>query len=117
MTRILPDDVVKAYSHTGLIPIRCAWNTTDERGCCAIDVVARWLQIPTNELLESLDEGYEDGFLFAWDSDNPRHGQIIDKIKSSKRDSVKRGFCDGLLCRSAVEKTFSSELIPISNDY
>jgi len=113
MTRVLPDDVVQAYYHTGLIPIRCAWNTTDNRGGCAIDALARHRGIDTDDLRGSLPDRYEEGFLLAWDSDEPRHSGIVGKIKAEADDSVKRGFCDGLLCRSAVEKTFSSELIPV----
>ncbi len=116
MIRVLPDDVVKAYAATNLIPIRCAWTTTDSRGGCAIDALAIHHGVATEDLREQLTEGYEEGFLLAWDAQDPRCDAIINWVKANTSDVLKRGFCDGLLCRSAVEKTFSSELFPVIPD-
>jgi len=117
MVRVLPDDVIQAYIHTGLIPIRCAWHASNPRGGCAIEALATHRGVDVQELRAALPGRYEEGFVLAWDSDNPRHSDIIEAIRSDDDDSVKRGFCDGILCRSAVEKTFSTEgVMPVSND-
>lgn len=117
MIRVLPDDVVKAYMHTGLIPIRCAWNSDDGRGGCAFVALARHRGIDTDDLLAQLADRYEEGFILAWDADDPRHTGLIAKIKADRSNGMKRGFCDGLLCRTAVENTFSTAaIISISNE-
>jgi hypothetical protein len=117
VSRVLPDDVVQAYYQTGLIPIRLAWNTDDGRGGCAMDALAYHQGIPLKELRESLPEGYEDGFVLAWDDDDPRRNEVVAVVKASEDELFKVGFCDGLLCRSAVENTFSSSGInPVSNE-
>lgn len=117
MSRVLPDDVVNAYYHTNLIPIRCAWSTTDNRGGCAIDALARHRGVLTDELRATFAPRYEEGFLMAWDADDPHHSAIISKIKAEDDDVVKQGFCDAMLCRSAVEKTFSATgITPVSNE-
>ena len=117
MNRVLPDDVVQAYYQTGLIPIRCAWTSDDGRGSCAMDALATHRGITTQELRESLPGRYEEGFLLAWDSEDPRHDDVVEQVKAEHDDAVKRGFCDGILCRSAVEKTFSTAaFVEIAND-
>jgi hypothetical protein len=115
MSRVLPDDVIKAYMSTGLIPIRCAWSYDNGRGGCAIDALARHRGVETNELLTRLPKRYQDGFLAAWDADDPQDSALIARIKGEEED-VKRGFCDGILCRRAVEKTFSSQLFLVPTD-
>ena len=116
MTRVLPDDVVQAYKATGMIPIRLAWFTKDERGGCAIDCLARHRGMDTDVLRKELQGRYEEGFIYAWDSDDPRNTALIDKVKAEQDQNLKQGFCDGLLCRSAVEKTFSSSLFPVPDE-
>jgi hypothetical protein len=113
MIRLLPEDVVNAYRKTGRIPIRLAWTSNDGRGACAIDVLAQAGDCSTDDVRASLDSNYETGFLAAWDADNPHAPELVAELKK-KTDIVKRGYCDGLLCRQAVEKTFSSNLYPAS---
>lgn len=110
MSRILPDDVVAAYQATGAIPIRMAWITKDARGGCAIDTVARHLGVCTEDLRKTLDKRYEDGFLVAWDSDVPTAPELVEQVQEQDDESFRRGYCDGLMCRQAVEKQFSSEI-------
>ena len=117
MNRVLPDDLVRAYDDTGLIPIRLAWTTTDERGGCALDAMARWRGVTTQELRDSFSPRYEEGFLLAWDSDFPQSEEVVHKVRNEDDGILARGFCDGILCRSAVEKTFSATgITAVSND-
>ncbi len=111
MVRVLPDEVVLAYYETGLIPVRRVWATDDGRGASAIDVMAYCHGIDTAVFREHLDEGYEEGFILAWDADDPTSEKIVAMIKDEDDLLVKRGFCDGFLCRIAVEKAFSSSAI------
>lgn len=115
MNRLLPDDVVNAYRRTGLIPIRLAWTTTDARGGCAIDTLAHARGCTVESIRGSLDKDYETGFLAAWDADNPHDPAMVEELKS-KTEATKQGYCDAILCRRAVEKTFSSGLIPVHED-
>lgn len=116
MSRILPDDVVEAYKATGVIPIRMAWITTDARGGCAIDTLARHYGVCTDDLRKTLDTQYEEGFLLAWDSDLPTSDEVVLKVEAEGNTHLRQGYCDGLLCRSAVESSFSSEIVAIHND-
>lgn len=115
MSRVLPEDVVSAYQSTGLIPIRLAWSTTDSRGGCAMEALAMARGVTLDSLRGDLPHRYEDGFLMAWDADCPDDRATFDLVRAEVA-VVKRGFCDGLLCRRAVETAFSSGLIPINKD-
>ncbi len=114
MMRLLPGEVVAAYQHTGRIPIRMAWTTTDDRGGCAMDAVAQSMGLSTDEFRAKLDDRYEVGFLTAWDADNPGSAEIREFIEAEDT-AHKLGYCDGVVCRREVERVFSS-LIPIPND-
>ena len=117
MIRVLPDDVVNAYCETGLIPIRCAWNNEDIRGGCAIDTLAQVRGVTVQELRDSFTPRYEDGFLLAWDSDEPQSEAVVALVRTEEDEVFKRGYCDGILCRSAVERTFSAQgITAVSND-
>jgi hypothetical protein len=111
---MLPAEVVDAYNSTCLIPIRLAWNTRNDRGGCAIAAVAQHRGVSLDEVRNEFPTRYEEGFLYAWDAEEPRREFYIDKIKKEDDEMVTRGFCDGLLCRSAVESAYSSALIPIT---
>ena len=113
MTRMLAADVIDAYNSTGLIPIRLAWCSRNNRGGCAIDALAQHRGITTEDLRSQFPTRYEEGFLYAWDAEEPRRRAYTDKIKAEKDEMVTKGFCDGLRCRAAVEKTYSSALIPV----
>lgn len=108
MNRVLPKDVVHAYRTTGLIPVRLVWTTKDERGGCAIDALAACRNVTTDEFRRTLEEGYEEGFLLAWDADDPQSRKITTKVNLETRVFYKRGYADGLLCRDAVEKAFTA---------
>ncbi|MGD9725626.1 MAG: hypothetical protein AB7L09_03410 [Nitrospira sp.] len=115
MVRMLPEEIVKAYSATGLIPIRMAWTTTDRRGGCALDALAKSRGCSVDTLRGLLDEHYEAGFLAAWDADDPNDPEIIEVLKS-RATIVKRGYADGILCRRAVERAFDSGLVPVHDN-
>lgn len=117
MIRVLPDEVVMAYYETGLIPVRGVWATEDGRSACAIDVVAYHYGIEIEAFREQLEDGYEEGFILAWDADDPSSEEVVAMIRDEENELAKQGFCDGFLCRSSVEKTFSStEIAPVSNE-
>jgi hypothetical protein len=116
VSRILPDDIVEAYRATGVIPIRMSWITTDTRGGCAIDTLARHLSVRTDELRRTLDTRYEEGFLYAWDADNPIEQSLLDQIKTEDSKQLSLGYSDGIKCRTAVEEAFSSEVISVITD-
>jgi len=117
MIRVLPDEVVMAYYETGLIPVRGVWTTEDGRGVSAINVVAYHHGIQIDAFRDQLEDGYEEGFILAWDADEPCSEEIVAMVRDEDDELVKRGFCDGFLCRSAVEKTFSSSAITsVSNE-
>jgi hypothetical protein len=109
--RVNANDVVTAYKATGLIPIRKAWQSEDERGGCAIDALAHHIAGVTGEAwaVENLEPDYIKGFVDAWDEDHPK---IIDEKGSSKNFLI--GFWDAILCREAVEKAFSSRITEVS---
>lgn len=107
MKRIQPADVVSAYQETLLIPIRNAWDCEDFRGGCALEAVAQVSGIDTQELFNSLDPDYRNGFLNAWDADEPEFVAQGTKLEQ-------QGYWDGMTCRSSVEATFSSDLVPVS---
>lgn len=116
MSRILPDDIVEAYRATGVIPIRMSWITTDTRGGCAIDTLARYFSVQTDELRRTLDTRYEEGFLYAWDADDPADRSLLAQIKAEDSEKLNLGYSDGIACRKAVEEAFSSEVIPVVTD-
>jgi len=104
--RMNTNDVVTAYKVTGLIPIRKAWETTDERGVCAIDAIAAWLGAETNGeawAADNLNHNYTQGFIEAWDADEPK---ILDERENPKEFLI--GYWDAILCREAVEEEFAS---------
>ena len=69
MLRINPSDVVKAYTATGLIPIRKAWESANGRGACAFSAMASYLGEDGGEAWASkLDDSYVRGFNDAWDA-------------------------------------------------
>ena len=109
MKRLLPEVVVNAFRRTGKIPVRLAWTTKDARGCCAIDAVATALGVGTDAFRRTLDNSYETGFLAAWDADDPHAPDMVEAVKKQP-EVVKDGYCDGILCRRAVEGAFSSAL-------
>lgn len=115
MNRLLPEDVVNAYRSTGLIPIRLAWTTTDSRGGCAIDTLAKARGCTVEAIRGSLNTDYETGFLAAWDADDPHQADLVAELKQ-KNEATKQGYCDGILCRQAVQKCFSSALVPVHSD-
>jgi len=106
MKRVCAYDVVNAYEATGLIPIRKAWSSKDERGGCAIDALARWSTSLSGAAWadENLDPEYTRGFTDAWDADEP--AEILDQCDDNKSYLI--GYWDAILCRDAVEKTFDS---------
>lgn len=113
MGRMLPAEVVDAYNSTCLIPIRLAWNTKNDRGGCAIAAVAQHRGVSLDEVRSQFPIRYEEGFLYAWDDEEPRRKSCTDRIKAENDEMVIKGFCDGLRCRAAVERTYSSSIIPI----
>jgi|APSaa5957512535_1039671.scaffolds.fasta_scaffold405855_1 hypothetical protein len=113
MTRMMPKDVINAYNITGMVPIRLAWTTKNSRGACAIDALAQHRGITRAELCDQFPDGYEDGFICAWDTDESRRKYFINKIREENDLMIMKGFCDGLRCRAAIENIYSSGLIPI----
>ena len=107
MLRINPSDVVAAYTATGLIPIRKAWESVDGRGGCPFSALAQQMGEDSGESWAGrLDEHYTRGFIDAWDADQPA---ILNETKNDKRYLI--GYWDAIICRDAVEQTFSSEVI------
>lgn len=102
MIRVMPTDVVNAYKQTGLIPIRRAWQSLDDRGGCAIDALARCQGEDNGEEWSArLGHAYLKGFLDAWDAETPL-------IEGEVSGEFRQGFWDAVLCRAAVEKEYSS---------
>lgn len=107
MLRINPQDVISAYKETGLIPVRKVWTTSDSRGGCAIDAVAQWSANDSGEAWASknLDPNYTQGFVEAWDADEP---QILSETEHCKEHLI--GYWDAIICREAVETEFASQV-------
>jgi hypothetical protein len=106
MNRVNPHNVVEAYKVTKLIPIRKAWTTTDTRGACAFDALARAsTDMNGDEYSKAyFDEVYIKGFIEAWDADTPL--DIIDK--DEKCNMYLTGFWDAMVCRDVVTMEFDS---------
>jgi hypothetical protein len=107
MKRVCAIDVVNAYKATGLIPIRKAWTTTDQRGGCAIDALARYTTEYCGEQWadDNLEPNYLRGFLDAWDADEP---QTILEQEDNPPQNYVVGYWDAILCRDAVHREFDS---------
>ena len=114
MMRLHPDDVVSAFERTKRIPIRLAWTTQDHRGGCAIDTVALVRGISADALRQELNIDYETGFLHAWDADSLSDPELLAEIKE-RSPTIQLGFLDGVACRGAVERVFSSKLLVIED--
>jgi len=84
MVRVLPDEVVVAYYETGLIPVRGVWATEDGRGASAIDVMAYYHGVKIDVFREHLDDSYEEGFILAWDADDPCSEEIVAMIRDEE---------------------------------
>lgn len=107
MNRIRPRDVVAAYEATGLIPIRKSWTSRDDRGGCAFDAVARHrTSFSGHEMATQFyEDNYVQGFLDAWDADDPR--DLYEKI-GEKDAPYCTGFNDAMDCAEAVVRAFES---------
>jgi len=105
MRRVSAVDVVAAYKATCLIPIRTAWQTSDNRGGCALDVLAWWFEGIGGEewAADNLDHIYTQSFLDAWDADETRS-----LTATEQPQEYLLGYWDAILCREAVEEEFAS---------
>ena len=102
MIRVMATDVVNAYKATGLIPVRCVWHSQNPRGGCAIDTLAQALgEGEGEEWAKRLDDRYLQGFLDAWDADEP-------DLEEDTERNYSMGFWDAVACRRAVTEEFSS---------
>lgn len=107
MKRVCALDVVAAYKATGLIPIRKAWVSEDDRGGCALDTLGFWLQQTRGEdwADQNLDPTYIKGFIDAWDADEPL---VVLPDQDNPSKLYLMGYWDSILCRDAVEEAFDS---------
>lgn len=107
MKRICALDVVTAYKETGLIPIRKAWMSEDDRGGCALDALGAWHSQTRGEdwADENLDSTYIKGFIDAWDSDEPL--AACPKVEDSDKIYL-MGYWDAILCRDAIDSEFNT---------
>lgn len=106
MNRVNAQHVVEAYKITGLIPIRQAWTTTDARGGCALDALARATTTMNGEeyAKEYFEELYIKGFVDAWDHAAPM--TLLDQ--DQKCNTYLAGFWDAMVARDMVTKEFES---------
>lgn len=106
MNRVNAQHVVDAYKITGLIPVRRAWSTTDARGGCAMDALARaTTSLNGHEYAQTyFEELYISGFVDAWDAEDP-----MDLLDQDQRcNTYLTGFWDAVSARDMVTKEFES---------